>query len=52
MLFFVDKKNLIIFGWSAKCGCTHIKFLYYFLQNDIIYKKKKFINTVYRIKQL
>lgn len=33
MFFLVDKKNNIIFGWSAKCGCTHIKSIYYYLQN-------------------
>ena len=42
MFFLIDKKNNILFGWSAKCGCTHIKAIYYFLQNNennIIYKK-------------
>ena len=24
MLFSVDPKNKIIFGWSSKCGCSHI----------------------------
>lgn len=38
MYFLIDNKNLIIFGWSAKCGCTHIKSIYYFLQNDKISK--------------
>ena len=36
MYFLIDNKNLIIFGWSAKCACTHIKSIYYFLQNDKI----------------
>jgi hypothetical protein len=32
MFFLVDIKNKIIFGWSAKCGCSHIKNIYWFLQ--------------------
>ena len=32
MFFLVDIDNKIIFGWSAKCGCTHIKNIYWFLQ--------------------
>ena len=24
MLFLTDDKHKIIFGWSAKCGCSHI----------------------------
>jgi hypothetical protein len=36
MLFLIDNKNKIIFGWSAKCGCSHIKSIYLFLQNDKI----------------
>jgi len=30
MFFLVDKELKIIFGWSAKCGCTHIKLIYTF----------------------
>lgn len=33
MRFLVDTKNKVIFGWSAKCGCSHIKTIYLFLQN-------------------
>lgn len=33
MLFSVDTNNKIIFGWSAKCGCSHIMNIYWFLQN-------------------
>jgi hypothetical protein len=39
MHFLVDKKLKIIFGWSAKCGCSHIKEIFYFLQNDNINNK-------------
>ena len=34
MFFLVDVNNKIIFGWSAKCGCSHIKNIYWFLQTD------------------
>ena len=33
MYFLVDTDNKIIFGWSAKCGCSHIKKLFHFLKN-------------------
>lgn len=39
MYFFVDDKKKIIFGWSAKCGCTHIKAIIRFLINNEIYTK-------------
>jgi len=32
MYFLVDKNKKVIFGWSAKCGCSHIKNIYWFLQ--------------------
>ena len=34
MFFLVDTNKKIIFGWSAKCGCSHIKEIYWFLQTD------------------
>jgi hypothetical protein len=34
MLFLVDTNKKIIFGWSAKCGCSHIKNIFWFLQTD------------------
>jgi len=34
MYFLVDDKQKIIFGWSAKCGCTHIKYLFSFLTGE------------------
>ena len=43
MHFLVDKKLKIIFGWSAKCGCSHIKKIFWFLQNNKIDNK---IHTV------
>ena len=34
MFFLVDTNKKIIFGWSAKCGCSHIKTIFWFLQSD------------------
>ena len=34
MHFLVDTNKKIIFGWSAKCGCSHIKTIFWFLQTD------------------
>jgi len=34
MHFLVDNNKKIIFGWSAKCGCSHIKNIFWFLQTD------------------
>jgi hypothetical protein len=34
MHFLIDKKLKIIFGWSAKCGCSHIKKIFWYLQNN------------------
>ena len=28
MLFLIDEDQKIIFGWSAKCGGTHVKYIY------------------------
>jgi hypothetical protein len=29
MYFLIDDKKKLIFGWSAKCGCSFIKRLFY-----------------------
>jgi len=34
MYFLVDNNHKVIFGWSAKCGCSHIKRFFWFLQNN------------------
>lgn len=39
MLFLVDSRKKVIFGWSAKCGCSHIKSLYWYLQNGRVDNK-------------
>ena len=36
MYFFTDEKLKTVFGWSAKCGCEHIKRIFWYLYNDII----------------
>lgn len=49
MFFLVDCNKKIIFGWSAKCGCSHIKTIYWFFQtenkNNIIHTEQD-INTL------
>ena len=39
MFFTVDYKKKIIFGWSPKCACSHIKNIFLFLQNGYIPNK-------------
>jgi hypothetical protein len=39
MWFLVDTNKKIIFGWSAKCGCSHIKNIYWFLQTNNLENK-------------
>lgn len=36
MHFLVDLKRKVIFGWSAKCGCSHVKNLFFYLTNGTI----------------
>lgn len=36
MLFSVDDDNKIIFGWSAKCACTYIINMYWYLRTNNI----------------
>jgi hypothetical protein len=33
MRFIVNEERKIIFGWSPKCGCTHVKKLIFYLEN-------------------
>ena len=33
MYFYTDEKNKLVWGWSAKCGCSHIKNLILNYQN-------------------
>ena len=44
MYFIVNEDYKIILGWSAKCGCSHIKNMYHFIQdgniNQTIHKKE------------
>lgn len=34
MHFFVNNEYKVIFGWSGKCGCSHVKKIYYFFCNN------------------
>ena len=34
MKFIVDNEKKIIFGWSAKCGCSHIKKIFWYLKTN------------------
>ena len=36
MYFLIDELRKIIFGWSPKCGCTHIKKIYKYLTEQIL----------------
>lgn len=36
MHFLIDDKNKIIFGWSGKCGCSHVKKIFWYFQNGSI----------------
>ena len=48
MYFLVDNKLKIIVGWSAKCGCSHIKTIFWYLQDttaDIVIHTQKDIQN-------
>jgi len=34
MHFFVNNNYKVIFGWSGKCGCSHVKKIYYYFCNN------------------
>jgi len=36
MYYLIDDSKKIIFGWTPKCGCTHIKNIFWYLQNGTI----------------
>lgn len=39
MFFLVDNERKILFGWSAKCGCSHIKSIFWYFQTGLIKNK-------------
>jgi len=41
MYFIINNDKKIIFGWSAKCACSHIKRIYWNLDNDNITPTEK-----------
>lgn len=47
MRFLVDHSKRFVLGWSAKCGCTHLKKLWYFLQgqeNHPVHVRSEYVN--------
>lgn len=36
MFFLIDNNKKIVLGWSAKCGCSHIKKIFFYLRDDKI----------------
>jgi hypothetical protein len=49
MRFIVNQDKKIIFGWSPKCGCTHIKNMVYFLENIKISKLHHGVYDTYEL---
>ena len=45
MYFIRDEPKKVIFGWSAKCGCSHIKMIHKYLTLNIIDFDKRHIGT-------
>lgn len=39
MFFIINEEKKIIFGWSAKCGCSHVKKIIHYLKNGLIDNK-------------
>jgi hypothetical protein len=44
MLFLIDENKKVIFGWSAKCGCSHIKNMFYYLQTGYCCKPGEYVH--------
>jgi hypothetical protein len=36
MYYLINEEKKVVFGWSAKCGCSHVKKIFHFLQNGKI----------------
>ncbi len=36
MYYLIHEEKKIVFGWSAKCGCSHVKKMFHFLENGNI----------------
>jgi hypothetical protein len=45
MYFLRDDKKKIVFGWSAKCGCSHVKMIYKYLAQNVVNFKGRHIGT-------
>jgi len=46
MYFLIDNSTNVIFGWSAKCGCTHIKNIFNYLINNTTFYNKHHKNQM------
>ena len=50
MFFLINENKKILFGWSAKCGCSHVKYMWLYLndinftQNDTVHKNNTYNN--------
>jgi hypothetical protein len=49
MRFLIDDENKVIFGWSAKCACSHVKKLFYFL-NEEAHSEERTLHRDYNVK--
>ena len=49
MFFLKDDKNKVVFGWSAKCGCSHIKMIYKYLSKNNINFHTRHRRTMFRL---
>jgi hypothetical protein len=36
MFFIINEEKKVIFGWSAKCGCSHVKKIIHYFKNGLI----------------
>lgn len=39
MFFIINEEKKVIFGWSAKCGCSHVKKIIHYLKNGLVDNK-------------
>lgn len=49
MRFLIDDENKVIFGWSAKCACSHVKKLFYFLKGET-HSEERTLHRDYNVK--
>lgn len=49
MYFWTDHTRRIVFGWSMKCGCTHVKYLFHYLVSNGQDTDKQSVHTAKNI---